>query len=274
VAPREPGHRPAGAGAEPSALLEAALEAAQAAGAIALGYFRGTFQVSHKADQSPVTQADREAEQAIVERLGAAFPEMGFLGEEYGAQGSQTRRWIVDPIDGTKNFVRGTPYWATLLALEEEGEVTLGVVHAPATGDLFWAQRGRGAFANGAPLRVSTVDRLTAATLVHSSLNLLRTTEGGRYWDGFVRLVDRTDRQRGWGDYLAYTFVLRGQAEVVVEADLKPWDLAPFAVLFEEAGGRLSDFAGRRSIYSGTALGSNGRLHRDVLALLDPARGA
>src|SRR5262249_45594052 len=182
VAPREPGHPPAGAGAEPSALLEAALEAAQAAGAIALGYFRGTFQVSHKADQTPVTQADREAEQAIVERLGAAFPEMRFLGEEYGAQGSQTRRWIVDPIDGTKNFVRGTPYWATLLALEEEGEVTLGVVHAPATGDLFWAQHGRGAFVNGVPLRVSTVDRLPAATLVHSSLNLLRTIEGGRYW--------------------------------------------------------------------------------------------
>ena len=147
-------------------------------------------------------------------------------------------------------------------------DVTLGVVYAPATGDLLWAQRGRGAFANGAPLRVSTVDRLAAATLVHSSLRLLRGAEDGRYWDGFVRLVDRTDRQRGFGDYLAYTFVLRGQAEVALEADLKPWDLAPFVVLFEEAGGRFTDFAGRRTIYSGTALASNGRLHGEVLALL------
>src|SRR5262249_59401982 len=105
----------------------------------------------------------------------------------------------------------------------------------PAPGDSFRAQRGRGAFVNGAPLRVSTVDRLPAATLVHSSLNLLRTIEGWRYWDGFVRLVDRTDRQRGWGDYLAYTFVLRGQAEAVVETDLTPCGLAPFSVLFLES---------------------------------------
>ncbi len=216
-----------------------------------------------------MTQADREAEAAIVEGLRAAFPDIGFLGEEFGAQGAQRRRWIIDPIDGTKNFVRGTPYWATLIALEEEGEVTLGVVHAPATGDLLWAQRGGGAFVNGAPLRVSAIDRLADATLVHSSLNLLRTVEGGRYWDGFLRLVDRTDRQRGFGDYLAYTFVLRGQAEVMLEADLKPWDLAPFVVLLEEAGGRLTDLAGRPTIYSGTALASNGPLHAEALALIE-----
>jgi histidinol-phosphatase len=108
--------------------------------------------------------------------------------------------------------------------------------------------------------------------LVHSSLNLLRTGEGGRYWDGFVRLVDRTDRQRGFGDYFAYTFVLRGQAELMVEMDLKPWDLAPFKVLFEEAGGRLTDLEGRPTIYSGSVLASNGRLHDEALALLTPSR--
>jgi len=193
---------------------------------------------------------------------------VGFLGEEFGAQGAQERRWIIDPIDGTQNFVRGVPYWATLLALEEDGDVTLGVVHAPATGDLLWAQRGRGAFANGTPLRVSTVDRLAEATLLHSSLKVVRTLRPGRYWDGFLRLVDRTDRQRGFGDYFAYTFVLRGQAELMLEADLKPWDLAPFKVLFEEAGGRLTDFEGRPTIYSGTALASNGQLHEEALAVL------
>jgi histidinol-phosphatase len=251
--------------------LDTALEAAREAGVIALRYFRGPFEVRIKADQSPVTEADHAVEQAIVERLRRAFPDIGVLGEELGAEGSQERRWIVDPIDGTKNFVRGIPHWATLLALEEEGEVTLGVVHAPATGDLFWARRGEGAFANGVRLRVSAVDRLAEATLLHSSLSYLRAPRPGGYWDGFLRLVDATERQRGFGDYYGYTFVLRGQAELMLEADLKPWDLAPFKVLFAEAGGRLTDFEGRPTIYSGTVLASNGRLHEAALALLHGA---
>jgi histidinol-phosphatase len=246
-------------------VLQAALEAAKAAGALALRYFTGDFQVTLKTDQTPVTQADREAEQAIVGRLRAAFPEIGVLGEEYGAQGPQGRRWIIDPIDGTKNFVRGIPYWATLIALEEDGEVALGVVHAPATGDLLWARRGVGAFANGQPLRVSTLDRLADATLLHSSL---KDFFHGPYWEGLRRLAEDSQRTRAFGDYFGYTFVLRGQAELMVEADLKPWDLAPFKVLFEEAGGRLTDFDGRPTIYSGTALASNGRVHAEALAAL------
>lgn len=247
--------------------LQAALEAAKVAGALALRSFAGSFEVARKADQTLVTQADRDAEQAIVARLRAAFPDIGFLGEEFGEQGSQERRWIIDPIDGTDNFVRGVPYWAVLIALEEAGEITLGVVHAPATGDLFWARRGAGAFVNGTPLGVSAVDRLAEATLVHSSLRYLRELPGP-YWEGFVRLVDGTPRQRGFGDYFGYTFVLRGQAELMVEVDMKPWDLAPFKVLFAEAGGRLTDFEGRPTIYSGTVVASNGRLHDAALALL------
>jgi histidinol-phosphatase len=254
-------------------LLEAALDAARTAGAIALRYFRSDVRVMQKPDLTPVTQADHEAEVAIVERLRPAFPDIGFLGEEFGAQGGQSRRWIIDPIDGTKNFVRGIPYWATLLALEEDGEITLGVVHSPATGELFWARRGQGAWADGAPLRVSPVDRLGDAMLVHSSLNLLRPLDEGRCWDGFVRLVEATDRQRGFGDYFGYTFVLRGQAELMLEADVKAWDIAPFKVLFEEAGGRLTDLAGRPTIYSGTTLASNGRLHEEVLGLLNGPSG-
>jgi histidinol-phosphatase len=250
-------------------LLEAARDAARSAGAIALRYFRGDVRVMRKADRTPVTQADHEAEVAIADRLRPAFPDIGFLGEEFGAQGSQSRRWIIDPIDGTKNFVRGIPYWATLLALEEEGEVTLGVVHAPMTGELFWARRGQGAWADGVPLRVSRVDHLAEAMLVHSSLNLLRPLDDGRAWDGFVRLVEATDRQRGFGDYFGYTFVLRGQAELMFEADVKPWDIAPLKVLIEEAGGRFTDLAGRPTIYSGTALASNGHVHAEALALLN-----
>ena len=227
-----------------------------------------------KADLTPVTQADHEAEVAIVERLRPEFPDIGFLGEEFGAQGGQSRRWIVDPIDGTKNFVRGIPYWATLLALEEDGEVTLGVVHSPATGELFWARRGQGAWADGAPLRVSAVDRLGDAMLVHSSLNLLRPLDGRRgAGTGSCASSSATDRQRGFGDYFGYTFVLRGQAELMLEADVKAWDIAPFKVLFEEAGGRFTDLAGRPTIYSGTALASNGRLHDEALALLNGSSG-
>jgi histidinol-phosphatase len=259
----------AGPGLDPA--LDAAIRAARAAGALALRYFGEDLRVTLKADRTPVTRADREAEQAIVDILGHAFPDIGFLGEELGARGHQGRRWIVDPIDGTKNFVRGIPYWATLIALEEEGEITLGVVHAPASGELLWARRHRGAFAGTRRLRVSDVAHLGAAMVVHSSLNLLRALEGGRVWEGFVRLVDRTDRQRGFGDYFAYTFVLRGQAELMLEADIKPWDVAPLKVLVEEAGGRFTDFDGRPSIYSGTALATNGRLHDEALALL---RGA
>ncbi|MCI0547182.1 MAG: hypothetical protein L0027_07845 [Candidatus Rokubacteria bacterium] len=253
--------------------LEAALDAARTGGAIALRSFRADVRVMRKADQSPVTQADHETEAAIVDRLRPAFPDVGFLGEEFGAQGNQSRRWIVDPIDGTKNFVRGIPYWATLLALEEDGEVTLGVVHSPATGELFWARRGQGAWADGAPLRVSPIERLAEATLVHSSLNYLKALRPGPHWEGFLALVDRTDRQRGFGDYFGYTFILRGQAELMLEADVKPWDIAPFKVLFEEAGGRFSDFSGQPTIYSGTALASNGRLHEEALALLKGTPG-
>jgi histidinol-phosphatase len=247
-------------------VLEIAIEAARAAGQLALHYFSGTFHVERKADMSPVTEADRRAEETIVSMLRSAFPDFGFLGEEYGTQGPQDgTRWIIDPIDGTRNFVRGIPFWATLLALEESGEVTLGVIHAPATGELFYARKGQGAFADGKRLRVSDVDRLDQAFLVHGSLNLFHQTA---HWDGFIRLVDATERQRGYGDYHAYTFIARGQAELCVEVDVKPWDLAAVKIVIDEAGGRFTDLEGNPTIYSGNALVSNGRLHDQALALL------
>jgi histidinol-phosphatase len=252
-------------------LVRAAREAAEAAGAVALRYFREGVAVDWKADQSPVTRADRESEETIVSRLSAVAPGIGFLGEEFGAQGSQERRWIIDPIDATRNFVRGIPYWAVLIALEEAGEITVGVVHAPATGETLWGARGLGAFSDRQRLQVSGVDRLDQALLVHSALRYMRQGEPARYWEAFLRLVDLTDQSRGFGDWFGYTFVLRGRADLMVEADVKPWDLAPFVVLFEEAGGRLTDFAGRRSIYSGTAVASNGRLHDRVLEVLGAA---
>jgi histidinol-phosphatase len=245
--------------------VEAASEAARAAGEIALTYYTGGFDVTLKADRTPVTQADREAERAIARILKTAFPDVGILGEEFGDEGRQDRRWIVDPIDGTKNFIRGIPVWATLIALEEEGEVTAGVVYNPVTRELYTARRGGGAFRNGRPIRVSGVGALTQAHLIHAGLGLVRKTP---YWDGVVRLLDATDRQRGFGDYLGYTLVAEGKADLYVEVDIKPWDIAPCRLLVEEAGGRFTDFAGAPSIYSGTAFASNGRLHDAALATL------
>ena len=255
-------------GVTPTALdraLAAAVDAARAAGKIALGYYHGAFDVTMKPDLTPVTQADRKAEQAIIAVLGRAFPDVGVLGEEFGAQGTAERRWIIDPIDGTKNFVRRIPIWATLIALEDAGEVVAGVIHNPVTGDLYTARRGGGAHHNGEPIHVSDLGDLRPAYLVHAGLNLLRKTG---YWDGFLRLVDATDRQRGFGDYLGYPLVAAGKAEIYLEADLKPWDLAPCKILVEEAGGRFTDFTGRPTIYTGTALATNGRLHDTVLTLL------
>ena len=247
--------------------LDAAVEAARAAGAIALKYFRGRFEVTLKPDATPVTQADREAERAIVEILGRAFPDHGVLGEEFGGHGSTEVRWIIDPIDGTKNFVRGIPVWATLIGLEERGEITVGVIHNPVTGELYTARRGGGAFLNGERIHVSAIAELGGATLVHAGLGLFR--EAGR-WESFVRLVDATERQRGFGDYSGYGLVAEGKAELYLEVDLKPWYLAPCKILVEEAGGRFSDLDGRPTIYSGTALATNGRLHDAALALLRP----
>jgi histidinol-phosphatase len=245
--------------------LSAAVEAARAAGEVALRYYRTGFDVTLKADATPVTQADRGAEQAIREVLGRAFPEHGFLGEELGAVGDQRRRWIIDPIDGTKNFIRRLPVWATLIGLEEQGEIVAGVIHNPVTGELLAARRGGGTWSNGERVRVSEIADLGEATLLHAGLKLLR--EAG-YWDGFVRLVDATGRQRGFGDYLGYTLVAEGKAEIYVETDLKPWDLAPCKVIVEEAGGRFTDLAGVPSIHRGSGFASNGHLHAAALALL------
>jgi len=245
--------------------LDAAIDAARAAGRIALGYYHGRFDVMLKADQTPVTLADQESERAIVEILGKAFPEFGFLGEEFGATGPQERRWIIDPIDGTRNFVRRIPVWATLIGLEEAGEITAGVVYNPVTDEMHAARRGGGAFLNGERIRVSATSALDSATFLHAGLGIVRKAG---WWDGFARLIDGTLSQRGFGDYLGYALVAAGKAEIYAELDLKPWDLAPCKILLEEAGGRFTDFEGRPTIYSGTALASNALLHDAALALL------
>jgi histidinol-phosphatase len=244
---------------------DAAVDAARAAGGIAMRYYRGGFDVTTKPDQTPVTQADREAEQAVVETLRKAFPDHGFLGEEFGATGPQERRWIVDPIDGTRNFVRHIPIWAVLIGLEEAGDVTAGAIYNPVTDEMYSAYRGGGAFLNGERLRVSAIAELAKATFLHAGLGIVR--QAG-WWPGFEKLIDGTRTQRGPGDYLGYALVASGRGEIYAELDLKPWDLAPCKIVVEEAGGRFTDFDGQPTIYSGTTLATNGHLHDATLALL------
>jgi histidinol-phosphatase len=244
---------------------DAAVDAARAAGAVAMRYYRGGFDVTIKADQTPVTQADQDAERAVVEILGKAFPDCGFLGEEFGAKGPQARRWIIDPIDGTRNFVRHVPIWAVLIGLEEGGEITAGAIHNPVMDEMYSAYRGGGAFLNGERIRVSAITELAKATFLHAGLGIVRKAG---WWSGFEKLIDGTLSQRGPGDYLGYALVASGRGEIYAELDLKPWDLAPCKIVVEEAGGRFTDFEGRPTIYSGSALVTNGHLHDTTLALL------
>ena len=241
------------------------VEAARAGGAVALEHYRRGFSVSLKADRSPVTEADHEAERTIVGVLRARCPEHGVLGEELGASGSRECRFIVDPIDGTRNFVRRIPTWAVLIGLEEDGVVLGGVVYQPATDVLHTAWRGAGAWRDGERIRVSAEDALDRALVVHSSVNFLRRSP---YWEGFLRLADRTQVQRGFGDFSAYLWVAEGQGEIALSTTVKAWDVAALQVVVEEAGGRLTDLDGRHGIYGSTVFASNGVLHDAALAAM------
>ena len=248
------------------AVLDAMVAAARAGGAVALAHFHRGVDVTLKADRSPVTIADREAEQVIVASLSRACPDHGFLGEEGGASGPAGRRFIVDPIDGTRNFTRGIPYWAALVALEEDGAITAGVIHQPVSGEVYTARRGGGAHLDGVRIHVSTTDTLAEATVAHGTLRILRRR--GR-WDGFERLVDGTRSQRGFGDFLAYAWLAAGRVDVALGLNLKIWDLAAPKIVVEEAGGRLTDLDGNDSLTSGTALATNGLLHAAALQTLN-----
>jgi histidinol-phosphatase len=247
--------------------LAFALDVCQLAGQIALDHFEKGITASAKADGTEVTEADKEAEKIIRRGIAGTFPDDAILGEEEGETPGKVagRRWIIDPIDGTYNYARGIPIFATLLALEVNGEVVLGVVNAPAKGDMYWAERGHGAYRNGHRLTVSNCSDLARAQFNFGALKRIHQ-EG--YWNGFTHVVQQTYRQRGYGDYLAFAYVFEGKAEASLEVGVHPWDLAAMKVIVEEAGGRYSDLSGGSSIYTGSCLISNGRLHDPLLALL------
>ena len=242
--------------------LEVALELADIADVITMASFRDVdLVVETKPDTTPVSAADRAAEQAIRDHLDKVRPDDAIFGEEFGETGSSAFRWIIDPIDGTMGYVRGLPVWATLIAGERDGEVVVGVVSAPALGRRWWAERGDGAFAAGEPIQVSRVSRLENAQL-SSGWDDRLTDE--RYLD----LVRRCWRTRGFGDFWSLTLVAEGAVDIAVEPGAY-WDLAAPQVIVEEAGGRFTDLNGARGPSGGHALATNGRLHDDVLAILN-----
>ena len=235
--------------------LELALGLADAADAIALPLFRTGLVIETKADLTPVTEADHAIEAEIRGLLAYERPDDAILGEEEGAAGVSAKRWLVDPIDGTRNYARGIPVWATLVAVEEDGIVQLGVASAPALGRRWWAERGAGAFANGEPIRVSAVSSVEEAVLSFA-------LEGE-----LPAIAQRAWHARGFGDFWAHMLVAEGTVDGAVDAvGVHEWDLAAVQVIVEEAGGRFSDFGGEARIDGRSAVSSNGRIHEALLA--------
>ncbi len=248
---------------------ELAVEAARHAGDLARRYYESTFAIEHKPDSSPVTIADQQAEQLIRERIAAAFPNDGLLGEEYGNQpGSTGYRWIIDPIDGTKSFIRHVPLWATLIGLEYHGEQIGGVVYIPVLGMTYRALRGDGAYLNDRRIHVSTIHQLGEASLCYSSMGWF--SRAGRE-DVFHTLYKQTKRQRGYGDFYGFVLVAEGAADIMIEHGVNPWDVAATKAIVEEAGGTFTDWSGQPTIHSPDVVATNSKLHAEVLQILTGA---
>ena len=279
-APRMLRDQSGGSGAEWSASLRAvpepelaewlalALSLCDETDEIARSVFRRDVEVRAKPDRTYVTQADTAIERVIRTRILAAYPDHGLVGEEYGTEAGEARtRWYIDPIDGTHNFIRGVPVFGTLLAVEHDGELQAGVLSAPALHERWWASRGGGAWARSidddAPRRiaVSSVASLDDAQVLYgASADLDRSGEA----PGFRELLGAVWRERGLGDFWGYALLAAGAAEAMIEVDLSAWDVAAPFLLVEEAGGRVTDFEGRRALDSGTFLATNGLLHDEI----------
>jgi histidinol-phosphatase len=233
---------------------------ADAADQITMKYFRAAgLAVKTKSDKTPVSEADEAVEKMIRERLAAERPNDGIVGEEFGEAGSGRRRWIIDPIDGTKNYVRGVPVWATLLALEEDGKITTGVVASPAMHRRWWAALGDGAFCNGNRLRVSSVASIDKAFVGYDSVTDFRPH------DRFLQLLQQCERSRGLGDFWIHMLVAEGAIDIAVEPRVAIWDMAPIQIIVDEAGGKFTNLAGKTGPAGGSGLSTNGLLHETMV---------
>lgn len=252
---------------ERSRHLRVALEAAHAAAEVIRHYYREGAEVSYKADATPVTRADLEAEEVIRRAITSAFPDHGFYGEETGSRGLEAEfLWLVDPIDGTRSFVRGYPFFSTQIALMHRGEIIVGVSSAPAFDETAWAERGQGAWLDGQPCRVSTVARLEEAAV--SSGNL-KTLASGPGWADWAQVVRQAARIRGYGDFYHYHLLAAGRIDAVLESDVNVLDIAALSLIVSEAGGRFTDLAGQPlGLATTSVLAGNPRVYSEIAALM------
>jgi histidinol phosphatase-like enzyme (inositol monophosphatase family) len=247
-------------------LLEFAVEVAEKAGEITLRYFQGRFEIEKKADDSPVTVADREAETYVRRAIESRFPDDGIIGEEFGELRPQaTRRWIVDPIDGTFSFVHGVPLYGVLIGIEEGDEATVGVIRLPALGETIAAAKGEGCRWRGRPAGVSAASDIGEAVWLTTAVGFGIDSSGSA---GLDRVTRASGHSRTWGDCYGYALVATGRADIMIDPLMNIWDCAPLLPIVEEAGGRFTDWQGRRTIRGGNAVATNGLLHNQVLALL------
>src|SRR3712207_2735619 len=248
--------------------LDLAVETAYEAGRLTLGYFRtGAARPEFKEDETPVTVADREAERLIRERIRGRYPGHEIVGEEYGAEGgSGSRRWIVDPIDGTKAFVRGVPLYGVLIGLEVEGVCEVGAAYFPALDEMVCAATGEGCFVNGRRASVSSARTLERGIL--SFTDAASFEEHGRE-EAFRRLRAAAGGSRGWSDAYGHALVATGRTELMLDPVVNPWDCAPFPPILREAGGYFGDWSGNETIHAGEALSTPRELLPEVLRLIE-----
>lgn len=256
----------------PSVLMEAALEVARISSLVALRYYKQHLVVEAKGDGSPVTLADRAAEQLAREWIHARFPADGVLGEEFGeTPGASGRRWVLDPIDGTKSFVRGVPLWGTCVAVCEGDDVLAGAAAYPAVDEFIAAAPGEGCWHNNARCRVSDLSDVAAATVLVTDVHNFSTPERRAGWEA---LSAQAGVSRGWGDCYGYLLVATGRADVMVDPVLNLWDAPPFLPIIEESGGVFTGWNGRRDAFAGDAIATNGALAQAARALLWSADAA
>jgi histidinol-phosphatase len=246
--------------------LQLALALADVADAITMKFFRSSaLSIRTKSDRTPVSEADEATERALRDRLQRDRPDDGIVGEEFGTTGRTDRRWILDPIDGTKNYVRGVPVWGTLIALEENGRLTTGVVAAPALHRRWWASAGGGAFCNGARLSVSRVAALPEAIIGYDEI---ADFDARGLTEKFTTLMRRCGRSRAFGDFWIHMLVAEGAMDIAVEPQVALWDMAPVQLIVEEAGGRFTSLSGEPRADGGSSVSTNGFLHDLVLDAL------
>lgn len=245
--------------------LDVAIKAVKESGKIIMEHFKKGFKTYRKPDKSPVTDADRESEKVIVSTIKKYFPEHNFLGEEFKYKKTDSKyKWIIDPIDGTKLFVRGIPYFGTSLGLEKDGKMILGVINMPALNVVAYASKGNAAFVKGKRTKVSKIKKISDAYLLFGDVDKIYSSGYGK---PFQKLIQACQGHRGYGDLTGYLFIAQGKADIMIDNNY-PWDIAAAKIIIEEAGGKLTDIKGKDTIYSGNSVATNRILHNKIINIL------